>query len=157
MYISTGVMSFLHWAINSFPPCAAYMRQWMGSVLVQIMACCLFSAKPLSKPMLGYYQLNFRNKLEWNLSQDRKLFIHENASENIVCEMAAILSRRRWVKRCTSSLITATAKVDSNPTTRDSHQPDLSFNWAASPSATRNLNSCTTHLIRYGRLNAKKT
>ena len=29
-------------------------------------------------------------------SSQYKLFIHEN--ENIVCEMAAILSRRRWVK-----------------------------------------------------------
>ena len=27
-----------------------------------------------------------------------KLFIHENAYENIVCEMADILSRGRWVK-----------------------------------------------------------
>ena len=25
--------------------------------------------------------------------------IHENASENIICEMAAILSRERWVNR----------------------------------------------------------
>ena len=27
-----------------------------------------------------------------------QLFIHENASENIVCEMAAILPRGRWVE-----------------------------------------------------------
>ena len=27
----------------------------------------------------------------------QKIFIHENAFENIVCEMVAILSRRRWV------------------------------------------------------------
>ena len=27
-----------------------------------------------------------------------KLFIHENPSENIICEMVAILSRGRWVK-----------------------------------------------------------
>ena len=40
------------------PPSAAYMRQWMESALVQIMACCLFGAKPLSKPMLGYCQLS---------------------------------------------------------------------------------------------------
>ena len=33
---------------------ATYMRQWIGSALVQIMACRLFGAKPLSKPMLGY-------------------------------------------------------------------------------------------------------
>ena len=39
------------------PPNAAYMRRWSGSALVQIMACRLFGAKSLSKPMLGYCQL----------------------------------------------------------------------------------------------------
>ena len=39
-----------------------------------------------------------RNKLQWNLNQNTKLFIYENAFENAVCEMAAILSRGRWVK-----------------------------------------------------------
>ena len=33
------------------------------------------------------------NKLQWNANQTAKLFIHENASKNIVCEMAAGLSR----------------------------------------------------------------
>ena len=62
--------------VNSFPPSAAYMRQWIRSALVQIMACRLFGAKPLHEPML---------------------FIHEIASENIVCDMAAILCRGRGV------------------------------------------------------------
>ena len=43
--------------INSSPPCAAYMHQWIGSALLQKMACRLFGAKPLSKPMLDYCQL----------------------------------------------------------------------------------------------------
>ena len=34
-----------------------------------------------------------RNKIQWSFNQSIKIFIHENASENIVCEMAAILSR----------------------------------------------------------------
>ena len=34
------------------------MGQWIGSALVQIMACRLLSAKPLSEPMMGYCQLN---------------------------------------------------------------------------------------------------
>ena len=34
-----------------------------------------------------------RNKSHWNIHQNTKLFIQENAFENIVCEMAAILSR----------------------------------------------------------------
>ena len=38
-----------------------------------------------------------RNKHQWNLNQNTKLFIHQNASENIVCETAAILSSGRWV------------------------------------------------------------
>ena len=38
-----------------------------------------------------------RNRLQWNFNQNTKLFIHENASENIVCEMATILCRGRWV------------------------------------------------------------
>ena len=43
--------------LNSSRPSAAYMRQRIRSALVQIMACHLFGAKPLSKPMLGYCQL----------------------------------------------------------------------------------------------------
>ena len=34
-----------------------------------------------------------RSKLQWNFNQNTKLFIHENASENVVFEKAAILSR----------------------------------------------------------------
>ena len=71
-------------------PGAAYMRQGIESALVQIMACRLLDAKPLSKPMLVIVN---RNKLQWNFNQTTKFFIHENASETIVCEMAAILSR----------------------------------------------------------------
>ena len=39
---------------NSLRPSDAYMRRWTGSSLVQIMACRLFGAKPLSEPMLEY-------------------------------------------------------------------------------------------------------
>ena len=34
------------------------MRQWNGSALVQVMACRLFGAKSLPKPMLPYCQLD---------------------------------------------------------------------------------------------------
>ena len=43
--------------VNSCPPNDAYMHQWTGSTLFQMMACRLFDAKPLSKPMLVYCQL----------------------------------------------------------------------------------------------------
>ena len=47
----------------------------------------LFGAKPLSKPVKWI----LRNKPYWNFNQNIELFIHENESEYIVCEMAAIL------------------------------------------------------------------
>ena len=46
-----------HWWFNSSHPSATYMHQWIRSALFQIMACCLFGAKPLSKPCLGYCRL----------------------------------------------------------------------------------------------------
>ena len=49
--------------LNSSPLSDAYMHQWIGSTLVQIMACCLLGTKPLSKPMLGYYTPRF-NEVE---------------------------------------------------------------------------------------------
>ena len=44
--------------LNSSPPSAAYMRQWTGPPLVQIMAWCLTGDKPLSEPMLTYCQFD---------------------------------------------------------------------------------------------------
>ena len=52
------------------------------------MACRLFGAKPLPKPMLTFCQLDSKEQ-----TSNTKLFIHENAFENVVCEIAAILSR----------------------------------------------------------------
>ena len=83
--------------VNSSPHSAAYVRRICA--LLQIMVCRLFGTKPLSAQTFRYSQelspgpLVYRNKLQWNFNQNRKLFIHGNASEYIVCEMAAILSR----------------------------------------------------------------
>ena len=43
-------------SLNS--PSVAYLRRWTGSALVQILACRLDGAKPLSEPMLTYWQLD---------------------------------------------------------------------------------------------------
>ena len=77
------------WKHYPICPSAAYLRQWTGSALVQIMA-------PSRRQAQCWVIVNWtpRNKLHWNFSQNTKLFIHENASEHIVCETAAILSRR---------------------------------------------------------------
>ena len=45
-----------------------------------------------------------RNKLQWNLNRNSYIFIQENAFENVVCEMASILSRPQCVKKMTCRL-----------------------------------------------------
>ena len=85
--------------IISSPPTAAYMRQWTGSALVQVMACHLFGPKPLPKPMLACCQLfallgmNFSGIWIWILSFSFKKMHLKMSSAN----MAAILSKGRWV------------------------------------------------------------
>ena len=77
-------------------PSAAYMHQWTGFALVQIMGCRLFGTKPLPESTLIFVNWTLMNKLQWNLNQIH--FINQNAFENVVCEMAAILFWKRWVK-----------------------------------------------------------
>ena len=45
-------------SLNSSSTSAAYMRQWIGSTLVQIMGYRLDGAKPFSEAMLNYCQLD---------------------------------------------------------------------------------------------------
>ena len=85
-------------SINSSPPSAAYTRQWIGSALVQIMACRLFGAKPLSEPMLGNCQLDPWEQNLWKSNWNSCIFMQENTLENVVCETVAILSRGKWIK-----------------------------------------------------------
>ena len=54
------------------------------------MACRLFGAKQLSKPMRSYCQLDLGTNFSDISFKIQKLFIDTNASENIVWEMAAI-------------------------------------------------------------------
>ena len=63
------------------------------------MACRLFGAKPLSKPMLGYCWLDNEEQTSvYFFYQNTKKYIYKNISQIIVCEMADILSRGRRVK-----------------------------------------------------------
>ena len=64
--------------LKSSPPSDAYMWQWIGSALVQIMACRLLVTKPLSKSMLCYCQLDHQEQSsvkfesQWRTFHSRK-------------------------------------------------------------------------------------
>ena len=50
--------SYIYMGLKLISQSAAYMRQWNGSALVEIMVCRLFGAKSLSESMLTYCQLD---------------------------------------------------------------------------------------------------
>ena len=79
-------------------PCDTHTCRWPGSSLDQIMACHLFGAKPLSKPMLGSCQFD-PNIHPFNeiLFEIQKLSFNKMHLK-IVLKMLIILSRPPWVK-----------------------------------------------------------
>ena len=70
-YISLELLIDQGIPVNSYPPCAAYMRQWTGSALVQVMACLLTTSS------------NYLNqcchivKLPWNSNKNSSISIQE--------------------------------------------------------------------------------
>ena len=77
-------------------PSDTYVRQWIRPSLVQIMAC-LAPSHYLNQCWLSTI-LTLGNIFQWNLNQNTAIFFQENAFENVVCEMAAILSLSQYVK-----------------------------------------------------------
>ena len=72
--------------VNSSSPSAAYMRQWSGSALVQVMACCLFGTKPLPEPMLVYCHLDSWEHTSVKFESELYHFHSKNAVEIVVCQ-----------------------------------------------------------------------
>ena len=69
----------------SSPPSAAYIRQWTGLVLVQIMACRLDGAKPLFEPLLTYCQLDPKEHLSITLYSKLKYLHSRKMRWNMSC------------------------------------------------------------------------
>ena len=83
--------------VNSLRPSDAYMREpinhhWFRQWLV---------ASPAPSHYLNHcwniVNRTLGDKLQWNCNRNSNIFIQENAFENVVCEMASILSRPQCV------------------------------------------------------------
>ena len=76
-----------HNVLNSSHPCAAYTRQWTVSALVEVMACCLFGAKPSPEPVLAYCQLDSREQISVKFeSEFYNFFSRKCIWKNVVCQ-----------------------------------------------------------------------
>ena len=84
------------------PPCAAYMRQWNGSALVQVwlVACSVANYYPNQCWLIFNWIPG--NKFQWNSNRDSNVFIQENAFEIVVCQNGGHFVLGRWVKLSSS-------------------------------------------------------
>ena len=55
------------------------------------MACRLVGTKPLSEPVVAYFQRTHRNKTQLNFNLISSICIQENAFQTVICKMAAVL------------------------------------------------------------------
>ena len=64
------------WWINSSPHSTTYMRQWIESALVQIMACRLLTPSHYLNQRWVIVNWILTNKLQWNFNQKKIAKIH---------------------------------------------------------------------------------
>ena len=64
------IKCILKYIFNSSHPSATYMREGVGSTMIQVMSWRLFGAKLISKLMLVIVNWSLRNQLQWNCSED---------------------------------------------------------------------------------------
>ena len=82
--------------LNSSPASAASMHQWTRPALVQVMACCLFGAKPLPELMLAFCQLDSWEQISVKF-KSKPFSFKKRDLKMLSAKMAAIVQGGRWV------------------------------------------------------------
>ena len=83
---------------NSLRPSDAGMRQWNNHHRFSQWLVAWTAPSHYMNQCWNVVNWSLRNKLQWNSYRNYCIFIHENALESVVCEMAAMLSRPQCVK-----------------------------------------------------------
>ena len=102
--------------IHRSPVNSLHKGQWRGALMFSLICARINGwvingdAGDLRRHQAHYGVIVMRNKLQWNFSWNSNIFIQENALENVVCEMASILSRPQCVK-----MSFTTAADEANP------------------------------------------
>ena len=85
-----GFVNWMYWLCNSSHRSVAYMRQWTGSLLVQVMACRLFGVRSLPQPMLPDFSEIWIEILSFSF---KNMYLKMSSAK-----MSAILFSGGWVK-----------------------------------------------------------
>ena len=132
--------------LNSCPPSAAYMRYLTRSALIQIKACRLFGARPLSAPIMAYCQLNSWEQISvifesefYNFHSTKCIWKCRLQRWQLFCPGGDVLSRHckcAWNDDVKSMRYRSCTRVDAyttnlNQSTRTSTNQPESIMWLA--------------------------
>ena len=91
--------------ICSLRPSDAYMRQWFYIHCSRSWLVDLSVPSHYMNQCCNIVDWTVGDKFQWNFKQNSNILIHENSFENVICEMAAILSREMsWSRGALVSL-----------------------------------------------------
>ena len=85
--------------VNSLRPNDAYMRQYTNNHWFRQWLVAWPAPSHYLNQCWNIVIWAHRDKLQWTLNRNSCIFIQQNAFENVVWKMVAILCRPRWVKR----------------------------------------------------------
>ena len=71
-----------------------FMRQWIRSSLIQLMACRLLGARPLPKPMMTYYQLDV--SITCGLPSQRTSYANPSCTTELMRNTSASAEISAW-------------------------------------------------------------
>ena len=92
-----ALCKFMSFKIQSLWPSEANMRQWSARALIHIITCRLLGTKPISAPMMAYYQFGAKEQTSVCLQPQYNKFSLKNMNLKITRKVVAILSRPRCV------------------------------------------------------------
>ena len=90
--------------LNSLRPSDAYIRQWTNHHCFRQWLVAWPAPSHCLNQCWNIVTWTFRNNLQWNLNWNSNIFIQENAFENFVWKMSAILSWPYCVNKFSASL-----------------------------------------------------
>ena len=103
-YLSTPIYHLLFLSLrshNSRGIRSLFIRQWIGSTLVQIMACRLFGPKPLSEPTRTHCQLGHLVQTSVKFkSKYKKISFIKNTFEKMSC-----FNQGKWVNAMVTNIL----------------------------------------------------
>ena len=89
----------LAYIINYLRPSDAYMRRYSNQHWFRKWLVAWTAPSHYLNQCWNIVNWTLRNKCQWNFNQNSSIFIQANAFENVICEMASILSQPQCVKK----------------------------------------------------------